>query len=119
MAKDETRRLSPATLVEDETNFAALLAVNNYQPINATNTVTKAQNLKQQQKHVQDAEAQVEAAYKAARDNANAMEWQFHNYMLGVKDQVRAQFGADSNELQSIGLKKKTERKAPARAKKS
>ena len=37
--------------------------------------------------------------------------------MLGVKDQVTAQFGRDSNEVQSIGLKKASERKAPQRKK--
>jgi hypothetical protein len=37
--------------------------------------------------------------------------------MLGVKDQVTAQFGRDSNEVQAIGLKKASERKAPQRKK--
>ena len=35
--------------------------------------------------------------------------------MLGVKDQVTAQFGRDSNEVQALGLKKVSERKAPRR----
>jgi len=35
--------------------------------------------------------------------------------MLGVKDQVTAQFGLDSNEVQAIGLKKTSERKSPQR----
>jgi hypothetical protein len=49
----------------------------------------------------------------AAMDAARAAEWAFHNAMLGVKDQVIAQFGKDSNEVQALGLKKKSERKAP------
>jgi len=54
-----------------------------------------------------------------ARDNAAAAEWEFHNAMLGVKDQIIAQFGKDSNQVQAIGLKKKSERKSPGRAAKS
>ena len=45
----------------------------------------------------------------AARDNACAAEWAFHELLLVVKDQVRAQFGPSSNEWQSLGQKKKSE----------
>ena len=55
----------------------------------------------------------ISAALDTARDDAAAAEWAFHNAMLGGKDQVKAQFGDDSNELQSLGLKKKSEYKSP------
>ena len=42
-------------------------------------------------------------------------EWEFHNTMLAVKEQVIAQFGKNSDQVQALGLKKKTEYKAPAR----
>ena len=45
----------------------------------------------------------------------NGREWEFHNLILGAKDQVTAQFGRDSNEVQAVGLKKASERKAPQR----
>jgi hypothetical protein len=54
-------------------------------------------------------EVQKEGEAKAARDNAVTAEHVFHQAILGAKDQIRAQFGIDSNEYQSIGLKKKTE----------
>ena len=63
----------------------------------------------------QQAAVQAEAAAAAARDEAVAESWNFHNTILGVKDQVRAQFGPDSAELQSLGLKRKSEYKAPTR----
>jgi hypothetical protein len=47
----------------------------------------------------QQAEAQAVAAAAAARDNAVAKEWEFHDLMLGVKDQIIAQFGKNSNEV--------------------
>ena len=62
----------------------------------------------------QASEAQAGAALKA-RDSATAKEWGFHNLMLGSKDQVTAQFGRNSNEVQAIGLKKASEYKAPQR----
>jgi DNA-binding GntR family transcriptional regulator len=63
----------------------------------------------------QETETQAEAAAKAARDDATAAEWDFHNAILGAKQQVTAQYGADSNEVQSVGLTKKSERAKPKR----
>jgi hypothetical protein len=60
---------------------------------------------------------QAEVAAAAKRDTANAGEWEFHNAMLGAKRQVTAQFGDDSDEVQAIGLKKKSEYKSRARRK--
>ena len=57
-------------------------------------------------------------AMKTAQDvelAAAAAEWDFHNVMLAVKEQVVAQYGKSSDQVQSLGLKKKTEYKAPAR----
>ena len=39
--------------------------------------------------------------------------------MLAVKEQVIAQFGKSSDQVQAMGLKKKTEYKTPARKAKS
>jgi hypothetical protein len=38
--------------------------------------------------------------------------------VLGTKDQVTAQFGRNSNQVQSVGRKKASERKAPQRSSK-
>lgn len=45
------------------------------------------------------------------RDMAAIAEWEFQNFMLGAKLQVQAQYGDSSNEVQSLGLKKKSEYK--------
>jgi hypothetical protein len=60
-------------------------------------------------------EAQAAAAAAVARGDTIAKEWEFHNLMLGVKEQVIAQFGKDSDQLQAIGLKRKSEYKPPKR----
>ena len=115
MAKNETKRLSPKQLVDNISALSALQSIPNYVPSNdsyAIKTGTTKQTTMQQ---MQLLEMQADASLKAARDNAVAAEWDFHNYILGVKQQVMAQYGASSNELQGLGLKKKTEYKAPAR----
>jgi hypothetical protein len=52
--------------------------------------------------------------WEAARDSANSAEWTFHNLVLGAKDQVIAQYVEDSDQVQAIGLKKKSEYKRPS-----
>lgn len=114
MAKDESRRIKPALIEADKASFAALKAITNYAPANpvfASAAITAAQA---ELDAAQQAEAQTAAA-AAARDNAVAKEWAFHNLVLGAKDQVVAQFGRDSNEVQAIGLKRASEFKPRAR----
>jgi hypothetical protein len=63
----------------------------------------------------QQAEVNAQNLLDAARDAAPKAEWDFHNAMLGVKEQVVAQYGNDSDAVQSLGLTKKSGRKSPAR----
>ena len=66
----------------------------------------------------QEAELHAQNALAAARDAAIAAQWDYHNLVLGVKSQVLAQYGPDSDQVAALGLKKKVERKAPTRASK-
>ena len=50
-------------------------------------------------------------AFAIARDIAINEELAVRNLMLGVKDQVKAQFGKDSTQLQELGLKRVSEYK--------
>ena len=111
---DQTRRLSPSVLQADTDALAALKKIPNYQPANASYTLDKVQAASDNMDAKDADETQKQAALDAARDDATTAEWQFHNAILGVKEQVRAQFGADSNELQALGLVKKSEKAKPA-----
>ncbi len=117
MAIDKTRRLSPTTLAQDLDAFAALQAIVGYAPANPAYTIANGNSAKTLMTGQQTTEAQAKAAADAARDNAVNAEWGFHDFMLGAKDQVKAQFGASSNELQGLGLKKKTEYDKPTKKK--
>ena len=111
MAMNETRRLSISILQQDTTSHATLKTIANYKPANTEYEKDKGDSLYATMQAAQTKESQADAALKTARDEARKAEWNFHKYVLGVKDQVRAQFGASSNELQALGLKKKTEYK--------
>jgi hypothetical protein len=115
MAKDETKRLSASVVDADRNAYAALQAISGYTPANPVYTLKAISASAGRFDAARQAEAQAEAAYAAARDDAVEASWQFHNLMLGAGDQVAAQFGRDSNEYQSLGKKKKSEFKPRAR----
>ena len=115
MAKNQTVRIRPIILQEDLNALTALQAIANYTPANTAYAKTAIAAKLTAMKAAQDAEVNAQNALDTARDAANAAEWDFHNLLLGAKDQVIAQYGKDSDQIQALGLKKKSERKAPAR----
>ena len=115
MARNQSKRLSPAKIEADESGFAALQTINGYTPINPACGLEAVRNAHLELGKMRRAEVAAAAGAATARDNAVAKEWEFHNLMLGVKDQVIAQFGKDSAEVAALGLKRKSEYKAPRR----
>lgn len=115
MGKNETKRLKPSLLRFDRECLAALEKVADYAPINKRYTLAFISSAHDDLAHAQQTEEQANATAAAARQNAVAKEWAFHNLMLGAKDQVVAQFGRDSNEAQAVGLKKKSDYKKRTR----
>lgn len=114
MAKDQTRRLQPSILQSDRDALAAIAGITGYTPANADFTLAKLQNAGGAMDDAQETETQKQADADAARDDAVAAEWDFHNTILGAKAQVKAQFGDDSNEWQSLGQTKKSEFAKPS-----
>jgi hypothetical protein len=115
MAKKQTVRIRPPILQKDLTACTTLQSFVDYIPANPAYTQKTAASMMEAMKNAQTAELNAQNALAAARDAATAAEWEFHNFMLGAKDQVIARFGANSNQMQALGLKKKSERKAPGR----
>src|SRR5665213_3815540 len=114
MAKNQTVKIRPVLLQADRDSFAALKNIADYAPSNASLTVAKIQALQDDMVAKDEAEVQALAAHDSARDDATDSEWTYHNAILAAKDQVKAQYGADSNELQAVGLTKKSEIKKPS-----
>lgn len=109
MASKPTRRISPDLMQADKEAFDALKAVEGYAPANPAYSVEAITAKRKAMEDKQTAETQAAAAAAATRDDATSSEWEYHDAMLGAKDQVAAQFGKNSNQYQSLGLKKKSE----------
>ena len=115
MAKNQTARVRPDFLKADQAAYTALQAMQDYAPSNPTFSKTTATESFASYQAAQQAEINAQNTLDAARDAAAKTEWDFHNAMLGVKAQVIAQYGDDSDQAQALGLKKKSERKSPVR----
>ena len=119
MAKDETKRVRPTILQEDRDAMAAIKGfkapVAPYAPANDNYTLPKLQDAQNALVGLRENEVDREAEAAAARDATVKGEWTFHNLMLGAKDQVKAQYGDDSDQYAAMGLIKKSEREAPGR----
>jgi hypothetical protein len=115
MAKNETKRVPPGILVDDEEVYAAVKAMTDYAPANQAYTQAKLDAGHVALEAAHHALVQAEAAADAARDALVARQWDFHNLILGTKNQVMAQYGPNSDQVQAVKLKKKSEYKAPQR----
>jgi hypothetical protein len=115
MAKDETRRLNPAVLTEDQEVYAAVKGMTDYAPANPAYAQAVLDTAHDNLEAAHHASVQADGAAAAARDNLVVMQWQFHNLTLGAKDQVTAQYGPNSDQVQAVKRKKKSEYKSPKR----
>lgn len=111
----ETKTVQAAELKKDEFVYNALTAITTYKPAQEQYSVEAIASLYDKMKSAQREEVHRHGELKAARDNSATAARAFHEAILQAKNQVRAQFGENSNELQSLGLKKKSERKSPTR----
>ena len=115
MAKNQHKRLPPGKIEADENGFAALQTIKGYTPINSTYSLDAVRSAHEELRALRRDAAAAQAQAQAARESALAKEWEFHNLMLGVKEQVIAQFGKDSTEVEALGLKRKSDYKPPRR----
>lgn len=114
MAKDQTKPLEAATLADDKSAIDACKKITTYAPANALYAQAALDASQAAYEATVTAYNQAQAAFDTARDNMVAAEWTRHNLVLNMRTQVKAQFGEDSNELQAVGLKKKSEYKKKA-----
>ena len=115
MAKNENRRLTPAEVAKDIEIFGALKDVKKYAPANPDYSVESLGAKQTTLTDAQDASAQADVAAATKRDILVNAQWDFHNSIIGAKSSVVAQFGPDSNEVQAVQLKKKTEYRSRTR----
>ena len=117
MADTKTRALPPKTLQDDVDAYSALKGMSGYTPSNSDFTLAKGTTAKTAMEAAQEKSAQDAATAAASRDDEVAAQWAFHDFIIGARTQVKAQYGDSSNQVQSVGLKKKSEYKSPAKKK--
>lgn len=119
MAKKQTRRLAAPIQKQDKQCLSAVKGLSDYKPTDSTFAKTALQSASDDVDEAREKEKQTAMAAKAARAAAVKAEWTFHNLILGSKTQVKAQYGDDSDEVNAVGLKKKSEYKDPTRKSKT
>ena len=116
MANTLKNRMPAQNLQADIDTYLALKAINGYKPYDNAYALEAVGALHEQLRIAQEAELHAQNAAAAARDALVAIQWNFHDLILGVKSQVKALYGSDSDEVAALGLKKKSERKSRSRA---
>ena len=115
MADSKTRQLSPKQLQEDLDAYYGMLSISGYNPPNASFNSASGQTLFEKMQGSQTKEVQDYAVWQASRDAKVADEWEFHDFVRNMRTQVKAQFGENSDEVATVGLKKKSEYKSPSK----
>ncbi len=113
--QNTSRRLAAQLLNQDIDSLNGSNTIQGYSTKRKEATPEALQRAYQAMLALQQAETERLALYRAAADAARLAEWEFHNAVLTMKEVVRGQYGVDSDEAQSIGLKKKSDRKRPTR----
>jgi len=116
MAKNQTVYVRPAVLTADEEAYIAIMALTGYRSTKAACTQEALSACRETLRSTEAVMLRAEKALAAARDDFVQAQWDFHNTILYAKAQVLSQYGPDSNEVQSLGIKKKSEYKASKRS---
>ena len=115
MSKTPKRRLPADVLQADLDCITALKMIKGYTPSNPADTLEAIEAIQTRVTAAEDHEFHLGNSYAAARDDTTDLQHLRHDRVKSIKNQIRAQFGDDSNEVAAIGLKKSSERKPPKR----
>lgn len=97
------------TLKKDNDAYIALKSITNYVPVNKDVELAKVESIHTSMLAAQEQRKLLENQLKAQTDRCAMAEHAFHDTMLEVKSQVKALYGSDSDELNSLGIKKKSD----------
>jgi hypothetical protein len=107
---NKTKPIAASILKADADALAALKKIAGYKPANGEFALDKLEASAKALKDADDAFAQTEANWQTERDTHVKAQRAFHGNMVNARQQVVAQYGDDSEEAQSVGLVKKSER---------
>src|SRR5258706_7748310 len=117
MPTNRNRRLSSDHIQADRHALIGVQSLSDYTPMSGAYSALKLADLQHTMEEAQQAEIRAQQTLATTHDAAITAEWAFHEGVLGAKTQVIAQYGSDSNVVQLLGLKRKSERRrAPRRS---
>jgi len=111
MSNNAKRRIPPKVLLEDIKTFHALATIKGYAPHDPDLTIEAITATHNELVADQIAFVQGQIALDRLRDKLIATEHRIHGQVGSSKDAVRGQFGDDSEEIATVGLKRASERK--------
>lgn len=115
MSTSSNRRIPTKILEEDRYALIGLQSLDSYTPANSNFDTATLTTLHSQMLAVQSELISTMQRIDALRDKVADAENAFHNGIQGAKNQVIAQYGDDSLEIQTLGRKRKSERRRPSR----
>jgi hypothetical protein len=115
MAPGRVRRLSPDEIRALRNAVIGVRSLPDYQPRNHDYNADALEELVAAMDHNHAVEVRVLQEAAITRTSSQASEWALYDRLLGVKDELRAQYGPDSYAMQLVGLKRKSERRRPTR----
>lgn len=113
MSSPASSRLSPQQIEANVDTYLALKDICNYTPHNPRYATSAAGDALAQLRAADEAAIHAQNTLAAARDALLAAQQNFHEIILGVKNEVRVLFGPDSDQLAAIGLKKNPSAASP------
>jgi hypothetical protein len=99
----------------DRAALRSLQDLSDYRPNNPAYSIESLKILESILAEAEQAEVRARAALEAAREQVAIAARALHDAVQGAKAQVLAQYGSDSLALQAVGLRRRSERKRPAR----
>lgn len=108
----QRKRLSPNQLAEVKASFEGLKSIAGYAPVKPEYKVSEIQPIEAAIDDLTKQEAQMLARLGDLRDQIADKGTAFAQKMKGAAQQVIAQFGDDSMEIQALGRKRTSERAA-------
>jgi len=111
MAKRKLTRVTQRILKKDKLIASAVLSFKDYHSAHPEFTSERLREAMTKVDAALKLEQEALASVAKAREAAILAEAKFHDIVLGAKRQVIAQYGDDSDEITTLGMKKKSERK--------
>lgn len=113
------KRLSPNQLAKVKSDFAGLKQIQDYSPRQDDYKVSAILPIETALDNLLTQEAQLETQLGAIRDQIAEKGYQFNQKMNGATQQIIAQYGDDSPEIQAVGRIRKSDRSTSRRSRES